>query len=527
MKNSEKQDSYDEVPYLGQSFPQSHPDCLATLGRLFGLSPAPITRCRVLELGCGSGGNLIPVAYQIPDSEFIGVDRSRRQVEMANKTVQDLKLQNVRIEQADILEVDSGWGMFDYIICHGVYSWVPDAVQDRILNISSRNLAPQGIAYISYNTYPGWHMRETIRHMMLFHANQFSDSTQRIEQARALMDFLGRSVSTENSLYGQLLQQELTSIKQCRDSYLFHEYLEEVNAPIYFHQFAERAGKHGLQYLAEADFGAMLTRGFPTETAETLERISQNIINAEQYMDFVRNRLFRQTLLCHEHLTLKRDLGPEDLTGLLVASAASPKTEVVNLSAGEEQSFRTPKGASLATDHALTKAGLIVLKKHWPRAIDLDTLLQESACLVSNLQPLTEAQLQQSRRVFSEHLLKCYAAGVVELHSWQAHFVTEPSDRPRISELAAYLLGQGQPVVNQRHQLVNLDPPTLHLCRILDGTRERKALVAHMTELVEAGSLVVRLDGDPLTDPRQIEDALANGVEHALANLAGAAMLVG
>ncbi len=178
MQNVTDPNSYDEVPYSHQPYPQSHPDRLATLGRLFGLSPSPITHCRVLELGCARGGNLIPMAFHLPNSEFIGVELSARQAEMARKTVQDLNLDNVRVENASILDVDRSWGTFDYIISHGVYSWVPEEVQDRILTISSRNLAPQGIAYISYNTYPGWHMRGMVRDMMLFHANQFPDPEQ-------------------------------------------------------------------------------------------------------------------------------------------------------------------------------------------------------------------------------------------------------------------------------------------------------------------------------------------------------------
>jgi methyltransferase-like protein/SAM-dependent methyltransferase len=518
--------AYDEIPYSSQPHPQSHPDHLATLGRLFGLSPAPISPCRVLELGCAGGGNLIPMAFHLPESEFLGVELSGRQVEMAQQAIRDLNLRNVKIVHADLLEVDRSWGEFDYIISHGVYSWVPDEVQDRILTISSHNLAPQGIAYISYNTYPGWHMREMIRHMMLFHANHFPDPDQRIQQARALMDFLGRSVPTDSGPYGLLLQKELAQIRDREDYYIFHEYLERVNAPIYFHQFAERAQQHGLQYLADAEFATMLPSSFPKETAETLERISQDMIHTEQYMDFVRNRMFRRTLLCHEDLTLKRNLSPEDLTGLLVASAARPVNKPANLLPGQPQAFRTPQGASIVTDHPLTKAGLLVLSRQWPRAMDLDGLAQQALALLVEHQTPGEPDFQQDRKVLSEYLLRCYAAGGLEFHTWQADFVTEVSERPRIGNLATYLLVQGQPVVNPRHRVVELDHPTKRLCLALDGTRDRQAIVTHLVELAVEGTLVVRLDGDPLTNPDEIRDTLAGGLEHSLANVARAALLV-
>jgi trans-aconitate methyltransferase len=199
VAGGEAKSSYDEVPYESHPFSQTHPDRLATLGRLFGMAPAPVERCRALELGCASGGNLIPMACQLPGSEFVGVDNSRREVEMGRGIIAALGLTNVRIEPASILDVDDSWGRFDYIIAHGVYSWVPDHVQDKMLAICAANLPPQGIAYVSYNTYPGWHMREMIRHMMLYHVAQFPDAQQRLQQARALVDFLARSTPTQDN----------------------------------------------------------------------------------------------------------------------------------------------------------------------------------------------------------------------------------------------------------------------------------------------------------------------------------------
>jgi len=518
---------YDEIPYSNIPHPDSHPDHLATLGHLFGLSPAPVTRCRVLELGCAGGGNLIPMAFHLPGSEFLGVELSGRQVEIASKTIRDLHLPNVRVRQADILEIDRSWGYFDYIVCHGVYSWVPDEVRERILNISSANLAPQGIAYISYNTYPGWHMREMLRDMMLFHADPFPDPAKRIEQARAMMDFLGHSTaSSRTHSYDSLLKEGLAQIEHCADYYLYHEYLEEVNTPVYFHQFAERVQQHGLQYLADAELSTMFSISFPAETAETLDRLSQDLIRTEQYMDFVRNRMFRKTLLCHDDLTLKRSLSAADLTGLLVASPASPTEEPVNLRPGTSQTFRWPQGPSLATNHPLTKAALLVLSRQWPRAINLETLVAEALTLLGDHQFLAETDLQLGLNVLGDHLLQGLLRGYLELHTWQADFTTDVSDRPKISELAWYLLAQRQPLVSPRHRLVELDHPTELLCLALDGTRNREALLGYLMELVTKGDLVVRLDGEPLTDPDQIRDTLADGLEHSLDRVARTALLV-
>jgi methyltransferase-like protein/cyclopropane fatty-acyl-phospholipid synthase-like methyltransferase len=526
-EDPEGKSSYDELPYESRPFPQSHPDRLATLGRLFGMSPAPVTRCRVLELGCASGGNLIPMAYHLPGSEFVGIDLSGRQVAMGHEAIEDLGLKNIRIEHASVMHVDSSWGLFDYIICHGVYSWVTDEVQDKILTIASENLAPQGIAYVSYNTYPGWHMREMIRHMMLYHSNQFQQTQERIDQARALVDFLAESVPAEDDPYGLLLQTELDNIRRSTDSYLFHDHMEVVNAPVYFYQFAERADRHGLQYLSEANFATVLTSGFPDEVAETLDRISDDVIRNEQYMDFVRNRMFRQTLLCRKGISLKRGLGGEDVSGLLVASEARPDTEQVDLAPGVKHSFEAPGGLPVQTEFPLTKAALVVLWEHWPRAIDMNTLFQEANRRLSNPPDHRKAQIQKSRRVLADDLLHCYAANAVEFHTWQADFVIEVSDRPRASRLASYMAGKEQFAVNQRHLGVHLDPVALELVSLLDGTRDRASLIKHLSELVEKGMLVVNEKGDSSEGAEKAKADLSEAVEEGLPKLAANALLVG
>lgn len=127
--------TYDEIVYPSYPYAQSHPSHLATVARLFGLRSPDLARCRVLELGCAGGGNLLPMAVRYPDATFVGIDLSARQVELGRKAIQTLGLTNLDLRAASITDVTADWGTFDYILCHGVYSWVPDAVQDKILDI--------------------------------------------------------------------------------------------------------------------------------------------------------------------------------------------------------------------------------------------------------------------------------------------------------------------------------------------------------------------------------------------------------
>lgn len=508
--------SYDRVPYEGSSFPQTHPDRLATLATLFGLKPAPVDQCRVLELGCAMGANLVPMAFHLPTSQFVGVDSSARQVAAARASVADVGLTNLRIEHADILDITPDWGQFDYLICHGVYSWVPKQVQDRILAIAASNLAPHGVAFVSYNTYPGWHMREMIRHMMRYHARQFDEVPERINQARALIDFLASTVDT-TSYYGALLQEELKLVRRVRDSYLFHEHLEEMNTPVYFHEFAARAARHGLRYLADAEFSTMLASGFSASTAETLQRIGPDIIRAEQYMDFVRNRFFRQTLLCHANVQLTRQLSASALTGLLVASPLIPDPEEPS------RLFRTPDGRRIATEFTLTRAALGVLSESWPLALDPPTL---RTLVCERLTCALDGELLEEHwRTVLDDLLHCYATGAVEAHTWQAAGTNRVTARPRVSRLTAQQARTATVVTNRRHEAVALDPVGKSLAPVLDGTRDHAMLVAEMVSRITSGELVVEEDGRPTTDETLLQ-ATSRTVDHTLSMFARHALLV-
>src|SRR5436190_4390838 len=222
-----QQSSYEEIPYSSNPFAYTHPDCLSTVGMLYGMNPPTVENCRVLELGCAAGGNLIPMALSLPESKLFGIDLSPRQIAMGQEIVDALGLANIELKAKSIMDVKDNDGPYDYIICHGVYSWVPAEVQDKILTICRRNLTPNGVAYISYNTYPGWHMRGMIRDLMKYHSGRFNTPQLRTQQARALLDFLAQSVRQDGNAYGVLLKQELETLRHQADHYLYHEHLEE------------------------------------------------------------------------------------------------------------------------------------------------------------------------------------------------------------------------------------------------------------------------------------------------------------
>jgi methyltransferase-like protein/trans-aconitate methyltransferase len=512
--------SYDDVPYGSLAFPQTHPDRLATIGRMFGLSTPDIGRCRVLELGCASAGNLIPMAFNLPDAEFVGIDLSKSHVDAASSTIQALGLRNVQIRRGSIVEIDDSWGRFDYIVCHGVFSWVEPDVQEAILRVAVDNLSEHGIAYVSYNTYPGWHMREMVRHMMRYHARRFDEVPEQIEQARALLTFL-TSAADRSGPYGQLLNREIDRLRQTSDSYLYHEHLERTNAPLYFHQFVVRAEAAGLQFLAEADVSDMLSSVFEPSVAETLERISPDLVHLEQYMDFVRNRQFRQTLLCHGELRPKRALNPSFMQGLMLSCRAVTDPAPPDLTPTKPVVFQIGQQRAEVTLPA-SKAAFALLMEAWPRAVAVGELC---AAALERAAPFLPAE-DEARGPMLADLLQAVLYGMIRLHTHQLSCTNHLSDTPRAHPLAAQHAANGSIVVNAHHEMVRLEPMGVEVVRLADGRRSRVEILEALAARVTSGALPIVVDDERGMTESAIRVRLEGELDLTLASLTRSAVMV-
>lgn len=523
--------SYDDVPYPNLSFAQSHPDRLATIGTLLGLKPAPVDGCRVLELGCAAGGNLIPMAYALPGSEFVGLDYAPGQIATGQATVVRLGLNNIRLLQRDIVAGAADLGEFDYIIAHGVYSWVPPAVRDALLSICRQNLAAHGLAYISYNTYPGWHMLGAVREMMLYHTRHETRPAARIAAAREFMTFLADAVPLETDLYGsflaayrQLLTVRRDSSLARHDALLYHDELEAVNDPVYFHQFAEHAAQYGLRYVAEAEFAQVLPTGLSPAVAQTLMKMAGDVLEMEQYLDFVRNRTFRQTILAHRAQPLQRRLQPTPtcLNAFLAATRAVPA------GLADERgvvTFKAPDGTSLATDHAVSIAALRHLANLSPQALPFAELLAVGRRAVLGEDEARAPGREEDALVLAANLLRgfTYSMNLVTLRTYQPPFVLLAGTRPRASSLARYQVAQGETsVINLLHERVEVGLFTGLVLSLLDGQRTQAELLALLQQLVAEGHLSL---AGAATGPAQIAAALAEELQESLHWLGQAALL--
>ncbi|HET6327572.1 MAG TPA: class I SAM-dependent methyltransferase [Planctomycetaceae bacterium] len=517
--------SYDRVPYRSHPFTQTHPNRLASIARLMGMNPPSPERCRVLELGCASGGNLIPMADQLPESQFVGIDASKLQVKDGQSLIDECQLENVELRYQDILNFPIKDHSFDYIICHGVYSWVPDVVQQTILEICGKCLTPDGVAYISYNTYPGWHMRGMIRDIMRYRARSFESPMTQLAQARGLLEFLSNSVQKDENAYSLLLKSELSAISRADDAYLIHEQLEEINQPNYFHQFAERAEAVGLQYLAEAEFGVTAVENFPENVRSMLQTVSRNVIETEQYMDFLRNRAFRQTLLCRREQPIDHKPHLQQLLHLRVSSSTRSETEVA-IKDDSKVVFR--RGAStLTTNNPVVKAAMVHLRSIWPKSVPFVEL---ASIARSAVEPRASAVntdvMSAATRTLAETICRCFATSQLDLSTIEPPFVTEVSQRPTASRLARAQARRASSVTNRLHENLSLDDFQRRVLGTLDGTRDQPAQAALVTEQVLSGDLVMHHDGRRLIDATAVQQVIAASLPETLSALARAGLIV-
>jgi len=523
---AQKQTSYDAIPYASNPFRQTHPERLSAIARLFGMeAPAPGT-CRVLELGCSMGGNLLVIAQDHPGSHCVGIDASSRQIAEGWKTVDALGLKNIELRHQDILEVGEELGQFDYIISHGVYSWVPQAVQDKMLQICKRQLAPNGVAYISYNTYPGWHIRGIVRDMMLYRGMQFADPDKRLAQAKSLVQFVAQASRGSDTPYQRQLQNELEHMGRMEDHYLHHEYLEEHNQPLYFNEFAGRLAVNGLQYLGDADFSTMVSTNFSPEVAKTLNELgAHDIVQMEQYMDYVRCRFFRKTLICHSGVRLNRNIPSAVVKDLLLASEASPDPADAPLDAGVTVGFRTPAGNKLTCRAPLTKVALGILRREWPMPVAFQDLLARSKSEAAGAGHPADGAT--SGDFLAGELLTGMAANVVEWRLTPVPFTTVIHRKPATSPLARLQADKGYKVTNLRGELVTLDEIHRQTLRQLDGKRNVAELTEILMGFLRRKELVLRRDGSDsiVSDEAEMRELLRPALQKVLENLAYRALL--
>ncbi len=503
-------DSYDAIPYQSIPFPETHPGHLACLARLHGVAAEPPTRCRVLELGCASGGNLIPMAAGLPDSNFLGIELSPEQAREGAERVAELGLGNCEIRQANILDLEDEGVRFDYIITHGVYSWSPPEVRAKIMALSSQLLSPQGVAYVSFNANPGWRLRGMLRDMLMYQVRGIESPMARLEAAQNYLAFLEAGIGGLDAMHVDYLREEIDNIRGKHPSYLYHEYLEDYNEPLLLQEFIAGAKRCGLDYLCDIDLAIQLP-GYLGEQAEQVLSMVDDPLERLQQVDFLLNRKFHQSLLCHKEQQPARFPDIQPLREFAwVADLQPPKK--LDLRRSKPAPFTHQGGQRHEVSQPLAKAAVAIMSENFPRLVPFEQLLEQAANRVRGHGGVVDSERETE---MLEELFALYAMGIIharplemmdsddELAGWQMD---------RVARLG--ILRGDQHIPTCHHASVNLDSFAAKVIRYLDGETDRKRLLQKLLADFKPGA-----DLAELVDPHMPEEALAKHIDYHLEQL--------
>ena len=370
--------SYNTFPYDSHAFKWCSPAYIRAVAYLYGVDLPPVQKARVLEIGCAAGGNSLPFAFMYPKAEIMAIDISEAQIAQGQEIAERAQLKNISLQTMCMTELPAELGSFDYVIAHGVLSWIPKVVQPQLFKAIEKSLRSVGGAYVSFNTYPGWRARETLRDLMLWHCREVEDMQSKVAMAREVIPFLEEGVSPHNLL--QPAKEYLAAqLPDCdsQDYYLAHEYLELHNNPLYLGQMMTFAENANLRYIGDAEARIECPEYYHLADNEEflkLQSSATSVIAEQQYLDFAVGRSFRKSLFTSNQHPQQAFARPDfsRLTDLLFAGAFEAIEEESATHSKSYQIF----DKQIHIDCPITQEMLAVLHQSWPRPVSGRDLLR-------------------------------------------------------------------------------------------------------------------------------------------------------
>jgi protein-L-isoaspartate O-methyltransferase len=455
--------AYDEQAYPYAVRAGTHVARLGTVAQLIGYPTAPSERCRVMEIGGGDGINLISMALQSPGSEFLSFDLADEATQRGRALLARTGLSNVALETMDIMTVPKEVGSFDYIIAHGVYAWVPEAVRQGIMALIGRCLAPQGIAMVSYNALPGCRTRQILRDLMLDACRGIEQPAERVAAVRDRLAFFVERWDGSDAIQHALVSEARRFLER-DDGVIFHDELGDFYAPQRFTEVVSTARAHGLDYLCDTQLGLLADVVWPTDLFDDTSHIhGGDLVAFEQLRDDLDVRSFRQSLFRRAGPAPPRSWNPERAFGLHVDGSLTP----IDGGADGAQRLRTRGGGEIETRDPRMLAALARLTDAFPASLPLSDVTSDPALV--------------------DALVQLFLMGSVEMTTAPFRLAPTPSERPRASLLARIQAEWGGvDVTSLRHTVVQLaDPGARTFLTLCDGGRHVDEIAVTMAEKLD------------------------------------------
>jgi 2-polyprenyl-3-methyl-5-hydroxy-6-metoxy-1,4-benzoquinol methylase len=498
---------YDATPYGDWAHHLAHPDRIAVVAALRGLAPPPVSNCRVLEIACAGGGNLIPMAEQMPSSRFLGIDLSPRQIETGASLVRELGLTNIELRCMDLMDFPRDAGTFDYIIAHGFYSWAPQVVRGKLMEVCRDHLSENGLAYISYNTFPGWRAKSVLRDMMLYHARNAADPAQRVKLGREIVQWVIEN-TVQKTRYRDMIGEYGKSMSVDADNYLLHDHMEAINEPVYLMDFVAEARTNDLALIGDTNPKDDFWERIPPAVRESISKASDDIVERDQYMDFLTNRAFRRSVLCRAEAAAAmpdaasaRDIAAGQIRKMYIAGNPPEKSTGMNAAGRAIVQFGNDENQVHLSDPRPI-AAMRHLCRAWPSAVPFVELVATAAAQA----PAGPGESERVAVALARVIEICYSVDILEL--W-----TRPTDHisptggtfPRATRWARWQAAHLHVVTSLRSRRVAAEDLDRQILPLADGTRDRDAMAAELAKQAQATSPV---GPDPLNVKQVIDKSI-------------------
>ena len=505
-------------------FPLSSPSRLNAIGNLFGVKAVNPDAANVLEIGCGNGGNIIPLSARYPESRFVGVDPSVEKIESAKKYASELNLDNIQFLNQTLQDFEFPPDKFDYIIAPRIYSWASEVEQDQIFEILKGLLSPNGIGFVAYNTLPGWASVQTLRDMMRFHGRYFDDPSEKTLEARRMLEFVSGNFANSDSPYKKVLESEIEFLDATPYDFVIEDYLSNINKPCYFYQFIEKANERGLTYLADSDLPSMYIGNQTQMAVETLKEID-DIVRLEQYVDFLNNRRYRSTLLVKDTVTINRNLSADAVKDLRFLPAYGLVKPIEGISEDEIEELELAdlqaSGRTASLSGNILSVCFLELIKSSPAPQSLDDI---TSAAFSTLKGIPKDEINQ---VLKDNILDFIFKGLVLITSDHLGLGRGNREKPEVFKVARLDLTSRDLVPNLRHELIRLSDDQRVLAQYCTGKNTKGELVEQIKGLVVRGELNVGINGIPiLSESDDLEKHLLLYIDAQLDGFDRAGLLV-
>ncbi|WP_051906495.1 class I SAM-dependent methyltransferase [Methylomarinum vadi] len=305
-----------ELDYVGNYYDFQSPVLLNYIAGLNGMNPPDnLQNFDYCELGCGKGVTLNLLADANPDSHFIGIDFNESHIQAARQQAEDCDIKNVRyfpysfdqLDQKDLPE-------FDYIVLHGVYSWISPELRGHIVNFIRRKLKPGGVVMVSYNALPGKALDKILRDMMLTYANtQDVSLLEKTSHGISYLDYLAQHKAPFFQQNPKAID-KVALLKKQDMRYVAHEYFGEHWNPLYFSDVYKEMQTAGMQFAGQTEIMANYANlAFPSGFQDQFNQSSDRI-SLEIHRDFILNNGFRRDVYIKPHTsTGQQDLSLDQL----------------------------------------------------------------------------------------------------------------------------------------------------------------------------------------------------------------------